>query len=250
MDQMTGETTNHKSSRIVIWNVAWAGKTSDRGKILHDTIFALSPDMVCITEGLTDWMPDTGSLISSDADYGYAQKPGRRKVLLWSRTPWHEVDSFGNELLPSGRFVSGVTETNQGNVEVIGVCIPWADAHVRTGRKDRARWEDHKAYLAGLKQYLNAKEFRYPTMIVGDFNQTIPRRSQLKEVSDRLADALNSSFTVVTTGIIPNVDKPSIDHLAHTTDVTITRVDGLSYDGENPIRLSDHFGLCVDFSLA
>lgn len=240
---------SNKSPRIAIWNVAWAGKASPRGKILHDSIFSLNPDIVCITEGLTDWMPKTGSVISSNADFGYSLKPGRRKILLWSRTPWHDVDSLGNEMLLGGRFVSGVTETNRGKVEVIGVCIPWADAHVRTGRKDRLRWEDHKACLAGLKQYLNAKEFRYPTMIVGDFNQTIPRHKQPKEVSNLLSDALIGSFTVATTGMIPGVNKPSIDHLAHTRGITITRVDGLTNETENTNKLSDHFGLCVDFSV-
>ena len=48
---------------------------------------------------------------------------GRRKVLRWSRAPWENVDDVGNESLPPGRFVSGVTQTGVGEVTIIGVCL-------------------------------------------------------------------------------------------------------------------------------
>lgn len=44
--------------------------------------------------------------ISASADYGYLPKAGRRKVLLWSRSPWIHVDDLGAESLPSGRSLS------------------------------------------------------------------------------------------------------------------------------------------------
>jgi hypothetical protein len=40
-----------------------------------------------------------------------------------------------------------VTDTPIGPIRFVGVCIPWRDAHVRTGRRDRAPWEDHLRFL-------------------------------------------------------------------------------------------------------
>ena len=59
-------------------------------------------------------------MICSRADYGYSIREERRKVLLWSREPWEEIDDVGSELMPPGRFVSGVTQTSLGAVTVIG----------------------------------------------------------------------------------------------------------------------------------
>jgi hypothetical protein len=40
-----------------------------------------------------------------------------------------------------------VTDTPIGPIRFVGVCIPWRDAHVRTGRRDRAPCEDHLRFL-------------------------------------------------------------------------------------------------------
>jgi len=52
-------------------------------------------------------------------------------VVLTSNEPWNDVVTEGPDGMPPGRFVTGVTH----GVRVVGVCIPWADAHVSTGRK-------------------------------------------------------------------------------------------------------------------
>jgi hypothetical protein len=136
------------TTTIINWNIAWARPQTPRGIELLRRIDHCRPDVICLTEASTDFLPPDGHLITSSADYGYRAPEGRRKVLLWSRHPWEQVDDLGSPALPAGRFVSGVTATSAGLLRFIGVCVPWRDAHVRTGRRDRAPWADHLAYRA------------------------------------------------------------------------------------------------------
>ena len=118
-------------------------------------------------------------------------------MLLWSKRPWSVVDPAGSEALPSGRLVAGITQTDLGPLTVVGVCIPWRDAHVRTGRKDRDPWQDHESWLSGFETlpYRRATE---RTVVLGDFNQRIPGRSQPKRVYEALLRAFDG-LTVATT---------------------------------------------------
>ena len=56
---------------------------------------------------MTSCLARDGHAICSRADYGYGLQKNRRKVLLWSKEPWHRVDDLGIDTLPPGRFVSG-----------------------------------------------------------------------------------------------------------------------------------------------
>jgi hypothetical protein len=146
-------------------------------------------NIACLTETTLDFLP-SNYLISADADYGYLAPPGRRKAVLWSAEPWSMLDDRGDAELPSGRFIAGRTETPIGPIHVVGVCIPWERAHVSTGRKDRRAWEDHRAYLNGLARILRRDEYSTRTIVVGDFNQTIPRRRAPAAVAEALNDAI------------------------------------------------------------
>ena len=102
------------SITVVNWNVEWAtpGSWSRRDEILS-RIDREAPDIVCLTESdirLLAGMP--GHTIHSQPD-GVKGIDNRRKVLLWSREPWEQVDDFGSDSMPPGRFVSGVTRTPQ-----------------------------------------------------------------------------------------------------------------------------------------
>ncbi|MFT7553569.1 MAG: hypothetical protein ACI9BV_003905 [Rhodothermales bacterium] len=120
--------------RIVNWNLEWATPTSKRGKELIRRIQGEQPELACLTETTTDILEGNGYTITADRNYGYPGPERRRKVLLWSRSPWRDVDNFGSEGLPAGRFIAGTTDSSIGEVRVLGICIPWRDAHVRNGR--------------------------------------------------------------------------------------------------------------------
>ena len=82
-------------------------------------------------------------------EWGYPVIGNRRKVIAWSAAPWsdvHVVDTGAAK----GRLVSAVTVGGGVAVTVVAVCIPWAAAHVSSGRRDRARWDDHVEFCATL----------------------------------------------------------------------------------------------------
>lgn len=233
------------SLRIVNWNVEWAPPGRLRGQELRRRIRQVRPEVVCLTESHLDFFPD-GHIAPADDDYGYRCAPTRRKVLLWSRTPWTKVDSVGDRQLPSGRFVRGTTETSLGPVTFIGVCVPWKDAHVRTGRRDRKAWDDHATYLEHLPKTLQSLA-RNRTVVLGDFNQTIPRTRAPNHLFEMLTKAV-VGFEVATAGRLPGAETQAIDHVYHSSSLRTTQVRALSNQGPPGKRLSDHFGLSVSLA--
>jgi len=229
---------------IGLWNVEWASPASQRGGFFIQRLGELSSHVICVTEGYADLFPEGGYIISSEADYGYPIAPGRRKVLLWSRNPWREVDTLGSTLLPPGRFVAGTTETPRGAVRFIGVCIPWRDAHVQTGQRNRQPWDDHLSYLQHLPPLLQS-ERSLPIVMLGDFNQRIPRARQPEHVFSALTAALLPDFRLATAGTIADAPDLSIDHLAVCGSLEPVHVDFLSHHNAYGTQMSDHFGLRV-----
>ena len=103
---------------LVNWNVEVMGFAKVAAK--HPRFCAASgakalPTIVCLTEAHAELLPSLSAIQRcSQPDYGYSVREGRRKVVggLWSREPWRQMsDDLGDESLPPGRFVSGVTST-------------------------------------------------------------------------------------------------------------------------------------------
>lgn len=229
---------------IGLWNVKWASRACTRGSFFAQRLSVLASHVLCVTEGHVDILPDGGHVITSAADYGYPIKIGRRKVLMWSRNPWCEVDTIGSPLLPPGRFVAGTTDTPCGTVRFVGICIPWRDAHVRTGQRNRQPWQEHLTYLQHIRQLLQS-ERSVPTLLLGDFNQSIPRTRQPLHVFAALTAILSCGFQFATTGIIAGASNLSIDHLAFSDPLRHVQTDFLSPHDEHCVKMSDHFGLRV-----
>lgn len=240
--------------KLVTWNLEWATAVSPRGKKLERRLLAQAPDVAVLTETVVDFMavtpkgePDKPShTICSEPRPLFKGAPRRRKVVVWSRNPWREVDADGRGTLTDGRFVRGVTETPIGPVEVWGVCIPWPDSHVRSGTCDKKRWEDHLDYLRDLGRLLRAEPKQAPRVVAGDFNQRIPRKRNPKYAYDALIEAF-APLTLATTGDLGPEARQTIDHVAHTSDLSASPVTVLSeIDGDR--RLSDHFGVGVELT--
>jgi hypothetical protein len=230
--------------RIANWNLQWARRNTPNGEAILRRLFQQEPEIICLTEADIDFLPKEGFSATSDADYGYESSPWKRKVILWSRKPWLEVDAIGDDSLPGGRYVSAVTETSLGPIRFIGVCIPWSAAHVTTGRKDRERWEDHLAYLCGLAGILEGIDSS--TVVLGDFNQRIPRKWTPLEVHQALQTTFEGRLEFATTGLIQKIDKQAIDHVAHTGDFVASNVRSIDNIDSNGRELSDHFGVVLD----
>jgi exonuclease III len=187
-------------------------------------------------------LPDDGFALDAQPDYGYRATGDRRKVLLWSRSPWSAVDRVGDEAMPGGRYVSGVTQ----GTRYVGVCVPWRDAHVRTGRRDREPWEDHRRYLEALhgvvRTHAAAPE---PLVVLGDLNQRVPRYRQPPDVYAALQRVLAEGLACPTADDAGWV-RGQIDHLLVGAGVEVLDVAALPRFDPDGLRLSDHDGLVVE----
>ena len=235
--------------RIGTWNVDWARPDGDRDIRVAAALRKPECDILCVSEGCAGVLPAGGHTVDAGPDWGYGCEEARRKVLVWSRQPWSAVDLGGSGALPGGRLVAGLTQTALGLLTVVGVCIPWRDAHVRSGRGDRGRWQEHEAWLAGFGglPYRHAKR---RTVVLGEFNQQLPRGSQPKGVHAALLDAFEG-FGFATAGDLEGAPGRSTGHIAHTPDLVPAGGIGL-WSGENRQgnRLSGHFGVWGDFAPA
>ncbi|GJF08911.1 hypothetical protein NGTWS0302_33050 [Mycolicibacterium cyprinidarum] len=195
-------------------------------------------DITVVTEGVRELLPATGSVVDAGGDWGYGSQHSRRKVLVWSRYPLN-LDLVGVEGATRGRLAVATAETPVGPVRVVGVCIPWRDAHVNTGRGDAAPWSEHMDYLDRFEGLLAELNDDMPAIIAGDFNQRIPRVRQPIRVADRLNDVL-ADWTIHTSGALPN--GPHIDHIA--TSRRLVLESARDWPASDQIgRLSDHAGV-------
>ena len=228
------------------WNVEWAVGDSPEGEIIRSIMNRVNPDVMCLTETTLSMVPASGHFIASDPEYGYPNNGTRRKVVLWSREPWSEIDTVGAPSMPSGRFVSGITQ----GIRFAGVCIPWKDAHVRSGRRDRALWEDHLAYLSGFASVLAAYRNSMPLCVLGDYNQNIPRKHQPSHVAQALTEAFGDDLLIATAGKLDNKGERLVDHYAHTTRLIVDILEIIPKRTEDETQLSDHVGVVASISFS
>ena len=235
---------------VLNWNVEWATPRARRTRHILDRIARRAPEVVCLTETHEDLLAPEGHTICSRPDAGYGVKPGRRKVMLWSREPWERVDDLGDESMPPGRFVAGVTETSLGEVAVVGVCIPWFGSRTesRRGRERKERWEDHGRYIECLRRVLG-RGAPERVIVMGDFNQVIGEGSRAPaKLQQALRDALPSGMAIATSDL-EFEGRRNIDHIALSGDLAAQSIEAISntHDGRG---LSDHFGVVAEVSSA
>lgn len=232
--------------RVAVWNAQWAESDHWRGVALRRELERTGADVIVLTEASAALLPEGGSVVEGGADWGYkVDDPSRRKILLWTRTEWHDVDTIGHPDLLPGRWASGRTAGGAGAVEVVGVCIPWSGAHVSTGRRDRSAWEEHLLYLEVLGGLMSGRS-QSPLVVAGDFNQRIPRTRQPVIVAEALADALDG-FDVPTSG--QRDGRRLIDHVA-VRGLRATGPPAVLHRMVDGLEVSDHDGVVVDLELA
>lgn len=239
--------------KVVNWNVQWATRRSGRSPEILRRIGRHNPDIACLMETdrrlLSEW---DGQVIEARPDPVQGPAGNRRKVLLWSRQRWADVNDLGSDRLPPGRFLAGTTETPMGQIRVCGVCIPWHNSGVNVGVKDRTPWQDHCAYLDGLSSILSSKS-PTPLIVLGDFNQQIGQRRRpypplshpVRTKSQETMAAVGPPGLTIASAGLGLRGRRAIDHMAISGElsaVSLTTIDNM--DGDR--RLSDHFGVVAD----
>ncbi len=201
--------------KLLLWNVKWG---EHNGCVPYVNGLAESEpfDLICLTESTTEFLAGRENVLRSIGDYGYDNRGCRQKVSLWSRYGWSDIDRLGCESLPPGRFLAAITN----GIRIVGVCIPWREAHVSSGQRNRTVWEDHKAYLVGLRSVLD----RYaadgtPVCVLGDYNQRIPPTGRNADVFRDLETAFGTAFAVRTSDAFDIDGEPLIDHVSTTRDI-------------------------------
>ncbi len=230
---------------VATWNTEWATPGSGRGRRIAAILRTTGADIAVVTEGVRDLLPAAGSVVDAGGDWGYGSKADRRKVIVWSRYPL-TLDLQGVGGATEGRLAVAKAATPAGPIRILGVCIPWRDAHVNTGRSDAQPWSEHMDYLDRLGVLLTQLDDGVPTVIAGDFNQRIPRGRQPMPVATRLNDVL-ANWKIHTADVMPN--GPHIDHIA--TDGQFVLESLRDWPGSDPIgRLSDHAGVACRLGYA
>lgn len=235
--------------KIINWNVEWNTGSKSKSLIINEIIRSFDPDLVCLTESNNDFNLDKCSnVITSDYDYGYNVEKVKRKVILNSCRPFYDINKYGCIADPGGRFVSGMTSIDSVEYFLVGICIPWADSHVNSGHKNRERWQDHRLYLENLKTIIKKIEKQKNVIVLGDFNQRIPRKGQPEDVYLQLLDI----FDGYSNGANVNdriVSDSAIDHVFVGKDLKINNITVIQKE-QNGITLSDHDGYFVEIENA
>lgn len=235
-----------ESLRVLTWNVERKKATSPTGRAGVEKLFSYDPDVMAITEARTSFPERDGHVVACEPIPHRHLEEDERRVILWSRRPWRDVDTVGHPELPVGRYVSGLTDTPIGTVRVVGVCISWHMANVHSGDRNRKPWQDHLRYLEHLPSVL--EQFDEPLIIAGDFNQRIPRRARGNRAAAAAMAEAFEAFDIVTSGAIDGLDQPVIDHIALNGDLAPEGVWGWPAV-EGGVRMSDHAGVGTDISV-
>jgi len=193
---------------VATFNCEWRRTASPDAGLIRERIFASGADVVCLTETHHDFLRGDGHTIESAPFEQGPNAASRRKVLLWSRSPWTMVDAEGPAGIPEARYIAGTTRTPVGEMRFIGVCIPYSFAGVRYGVPKRSPWELHLAYLDALDRALPATPAR--TVILGDFNPRVPQRYQPKRAFDALERVLLQRFIIATSDELQPVQRQNL----------------------------------------
>lgn len=240
MDSMTV----NAALNVATWNTQWATPGADRGSRVAETLESTGADIIVVTEGNRDLLPADGQVLDAGADWGYPLKPGRRKVIIWSRLPLSlETVGTGRIAWPAGRR-DCINEGLRGADYRCLYSLAGCACHYRAVR--RQRLVGTPALPRPARQ--SARHPR-PFGAHGHRGRLQPEDSRVRQpvrVAERLAEVL-AGWTTHTAGDLPN--GPHIDHIA--TDDRLVCRSASDWSGTDAMgRLSDHAGVScrLDFT--
>ena len=246
--------------RILNWNTQWLSPRSrgDRFQAARELIADHDADVICLTEARPETMPSGGQVITSElSGAGSIENRGGRKVVMWSRHGWRNVDTLGSPRLPEGRFVGADTVIGGRAWTVIGMCIPYHGYRVgeKWGEGRLKAWEGACRYLDALREdVLPQLKDRERVVLLGDYNLQIPPKNYPYPGSevDQKRQATFARWNIATAGEFKDaaLDKRFIDHVALSGDISPLSIQFFSRFHEDGNCLSDHNGVVIDVEFA
>ncbi|QPC89720.1 endonuclease/exonuclease/phosphatase family protein [Mesorhizobium sp. INR15] len=237
------------SALFANWNIERQPSSKRQARTMIERVAAHSPDVVCLTEAFEGSTADLGGFEIAAKGVSWSNEAAKeRKVVLWSREPWSDIDSIGNRELRSGGFMAGTTRTRLGEIRVVGVCVPYHMASPMGVAPRSPAWSQQVSFLNGLKQVVASRNSELPIVVIGDYNQFVPRIWGSKAASLALLEALDG-LSVCTGGQLQIVDRPAIDHVALSPELQSLSVQGIDEHDTEGRKLSDHFGVAVRIAL-
>ena len=242
--------------RILNWNTQADKLRAGTPKFerLHQLVASYDADVICLTEALPELMPEGDGTVKSHLSDWKPEARGARKVVLWSRFGWTDVDKTGSRNLPEGRFVRATTTLEGTDLTFVGMCIPYREHRTKEkfwGTKKKGRWDGACEYLDALREdILGQTDFRQRTILLGDFNLEIPPRGYpgKNEVVNQKREATFSGWTMPTGGVWddPALDRTFKDHIALSPDIRARPPQFFSRFDADKSELSDHNGVCIE----
>lgn len=235
--------------KVVAWNLERKRPHTPTGSAGVARIASEQPHIVVATEARVAHFESLGGHeVASQPPAGERFAPDERKLVMWSREPWRDIDQIGDPNLPAGRFVAATTATPLGDVRVIGICIPWHMCDVNLGTRDRAVWEQHVRFLE-LVEPLLAADAALPVIVAGDFNQRVPRASGGRRDVAELLERVFAKHTIVTRGVPDGCAKQGLNHIVIDSRLVATDVHGWP-NNDGGTRMSDHDAAVAELALA
>ena len=236
--------------KVLNWNTQWLSPRSRGGRFEASVnlIAREAADIICLTEARAELMPSGGHTITSElSGAGKIESRGGRKVVLWSRFGWHDVDTLGSPRLPEGRFISARTEADGETWTILGMCIPYHAYRCdkRWGEKRMAAWQGACQYLDALREDVLAQLGDCQrTILLGDFNLQIPPFGYPRAGSevDQKRRATFDGWLIPTAGM----GRRFIDHVAMSPDLRVENMRFVSKVAADGTRLSDHNGVFLE----
>jgi endonuclease/exonuclease/phosphatase family metal-dependent hydrolase len=88
------------------------------------------------------------------------------------------------------------------------------------------------------------------TIVLGDFNQRVPRKYQPKAAFDALQEAILERLQIASDGLLEPIQRQAIDHVCHSTDLVCRSVASISNARPGEGQVSEHFGVRLELVLS
>jgi Endonuclease/Exonuclease/phosphatase family len=239
----------NKESRFLVWNLQRQKHESRRAAAQRDIIFQNKPDVAIFTEIWSGYIQKMGGHeVSVFGGVWSRTDSNERKILLWSKTPFTDVDECIFEGSAVGRIVAATTTIPSGSVRVIGVCIPYHAANTRRIPNPMKMWSEHRYYLIELAKFISQQNPSIPLVIAGDFNQRIPSTFPPKDVQQSLLNSLGQT-KLLTSGEIGEKKTKVIDHLSASSHFQLKGLEIIQPTLIGKTAITDHIGVLLRLNI-